>query len=126
MKRHLIFGCVLLLMSQSSNATTREKSINFIEINTVADQLETINETPQEKWDNALGTFQFEILAGRKLTEISITIIDEIENQRHDTEIIYIQYSDLIRIKVLPKNVISGSFEKLELMKTVNSFDLNN
>lgn len=126
MKRHLIFGCAILLISHGSFASNSQKSTNFLIKNTNLDQIETISETPQEKWDKALGTFQFEILEGRKLTEISIAVIEEIENKRHDTEIIYIQYSERIRITVLPKSMINGSFEKLELMKTVKSFSLNN
>jgi hypothetical protein len=116
----------MLLITQNSFASNCEKSTNFLDKNSIYNQIETVTETPQEKWDSALGTFQFEILEGRKLTEISIGIIDEIESKRHDTEIIYIQYTDRIRIKVLPKSTINGAFEKLELMKTVTSFPLNN
>lgn len=115
----------MVLMSQYSIAFNDQPSTTLFESINFPEHVIATDETPKEKWDKAIGTFQFEILKGRKLTEINITIIEEIEKNRHETDIVYIQYSERIRIKILPKNVISGSFEKLELKKTVDSFDNN-
>ena len=80
----------------------------------------------KEKWDKALGTFQFEILSkrnSRELLTIKMEIIHEIEANRHETDVIYISYNEFTRIKILPKNQISGAYQKLDLMKNVNSFE---
>lgn len=122
MKRHSIFVCALLLFSQYSHASFSEKSTPNLQLNSNSFP----SETPKEKWDSAIGSFQFEILKGRKLSEIDITIIDKIELNRHDTEIMYLQYNDQIRIKILPKSTINSVYVKLDLMKTVTSFDQNN
>lgn len=80
----------------------------------------------KEKWDKALGTFQFEILSrrdSRELFTFKMEVIHKIEANRHETDIVYISYNDFVRIKILPKNQISGAFQKLELMKEVDSFE---
>lgn len=88
-------------------------------------QISIDDETPKSKWDKAIGSFQFEIIKGRKMTEINVKIIDEIESKRHETDIVYITYSDNIRIKILPKSMIDTDFDKLELMTYVESFTSN-
>lgn len=126
MKKTLVLGFAMLLISQFTIATTTEQSPSFFKDLKISNQLSLDDETPKEKWDSAVGSFQFEILTGRRLTEIDITIIDSIEENRHDTEVTYIQYSERIRIKILPKSVINSDYEKLDLMTTVESFELNN
>jgi len=74
------------------------------------------------RWENALGTFQLEIIKSRKLPQIDISIIDEIETQRHATQIIYISYSENIRIKVLPYSMLEDGNPGLELRVYVDSF----
>lgn len=68
----------------------------------------------REKWDKAIGTFQFQIVNSRISPQIHVSIIETIEKNRHDSEIIYIPYSENIRIKILPKNTISSAYDKLE------------
>lgn len=81
---------------------------------------------PSVRWNNAIGTFQIQVLNGRRLPEIDITIIDEIESLRHNSEVMYLDYNERIRIKILPHSIINADFEKLELMVYVDSFNSNN
>ena len=80
----------------------------------------------KKKWDAARGSFQFEILKnrnGNRNFQIDMSVIYQIEEVRHETEVRYLKYNDFIRIKILPKSVISGDYEHLELMKDVESFN---
>lgn len=114
-----------MLVSQASIASSNPSPNISFEFTNNSVQITNDDETPQELWNKAIGSFQFEILKGRKLTEIDITIIESIEANRHDTEVTYIQYNERIRIKILPKSVINTDYVKLDLMKTVESFELN-
>ena len=114
-----------MLVSQVSLASITPNSSTSFEFTKNLNQVTNDDGTPQELWEKAIGSFQFEILAGRKLTEIDITIIESIEANRHDTEVTYLQYNERIRIKILPKSIISTDYVKLDLMKTVESFELN-
>ena len=80
----------------------------------------------KKKWDDAKGTFQFEVLnrrPDRSLLQIDMSIIEEIISNRHSTEIVYIDYNEYTRIKILPTNQIEGDFQKLELITYVDSFE---
>jgi hypothetical protein len=78
--------------------------------------------TLSERWQKALGTFQFEILEGRELTQIDISVIDRIESVRHQSEVKYFMYSDRIRVKVLPNSMLKNGNPNLELRVFVKEF----
>tara|TARA_B110000908_G_scaffold111205_1_gene130461 strand:+ start:160 stop:540 length:381 start_codon:yes stop_codon:yes gene_type:complete len=126
MKRYLLVVFGVLFFSQYSHSVFNENSIPKFMKGSNSETIKLPKDTPKEKWDKAIGSFQFEIIKGRRLSEIDITIIDQIELNRHNTEIMYIQYNDQIRIKILPKSTINSAYVKLDLMKTVTSFDTNN
>lgn len=79
----------------------------------------------KSRWDDAIGSFQFEILkerSGDRNFQIDMTVINEIEANRHLSKVVYISYNDFIRIKILPENQISGDFDQLELIRKVDAF----
>lgn len=79
----------------------------------------------KKKWDAALGSFQFEILKNRiesRNFQIDMSVIYQIEESRQENEVVYLQYNDYIRIKVLPKAMINGDYEHLELINKVDEF----
>lgn len=113
-----------LLLLNASNSISGEL-IYYIPDNDIITTVDDDNEL-KKKWDAALGSFQFEILKehnGDRNVQIHMEIINEIEANRHETEVVYISYNEFMRIKILPKNVISGDYNKLELMKKVDSFE---
>ena len=77
------------------------------------------------RWDDAIGSFQFEILkkrSGDRNFQIDMSVIDEIEANRHLSKVVYISYNDFMRIKILPESQISGNFDQLELIRKVDTF----
>lgn len=74
----------------------------------------------RQKWDNALGTFQIQIINSRLSPQIHVSIIEEIEKNRMEDKISYIPYKDNIRIMILPKSMIKGDFTKLELFAYIS------
>lgn len=102
---------------------------NAVELNIKMDvqNLAKYDDGLKEKWDAALGTFQFEVLNSSSIRNVDIhmDVIDEILANRHESEVTYIPYtynSD-IRIKILPQSQITTNFEPLPLMVRVNSFE---
>ncbi len=78
------------------------------------------------KWDQALGSFQFEISnekAESRNFQIDMSVIDHILESRAEEEIVYLEYNNFIRIKVLPFKVIRGDYEKLQVIKKVENFE---
>ena len=115
---------IAVLTLNFSFATTPSNSTNSANPTTFISQFDD-NEL-KEKWDKALGSFQFELLSrrnSRKLLTINLEVIYEIEANRHETDVTYISYNEFTRIKILPKNQISGAFQKLDLMTEVDSFE---
>ena len=125
MKASILLLGLMICTIQFSSATNEIFKSDHYEIDLI--QLDDENEI-KTKWDNALGTFQFEILkkrSSRAMIQIRMEVIDEILESRHETEIVYIpyKYNDEVRIKILPHSEINGEFEKLELRTVVDSFE---
>lgn len=107
----------VFLVSMSMNAIGQE--------NTQKEPVTLQENDVKSRWDNAIGSFQFEILkerSGDRNFQIDMSVINEIEANRHLSEIVYISYNDFMRIKILPTNQISGEFIHLDLLKEVDSF----
>lgn len=107
----------VFLVSLSLNAIGQE--------NTLSEPVVQQENDIKTKWDNAIGSFQFEILkerSGDRNFQIDMTVINEIEANRHLSEVVYISYNDFMRIKILPTNQISGDFVHLDLLKEVDAF----
>lgn len=75
----------------------------------------------KNRWEQALGTFQFQIINSRINPQVDISIIDEIEKNRDENKIIYIDYNEDIKIMILPKYAIAHRYEKLELFKHIST-----
>ncbi|MEY3236474.1 MAG: hypothetical protein RI883_575 [Bacteroidota bacterium] len=114
----LIIGVSIFSLTTSFNFLSidskDEKSNGYISLNNIDDEL------LRQKWENAAGTFQFQIINSREFPQVHVSIIEEIEKNRDEKDIVYIPYKENIRIKILPKSMISGSFEKLELFIRVS------
>ena len=68
------------------------------------------------------GTYQFQMIDTRSLPSVHISIFWEIENLRDDTEIIYYQYSENMRVMILPRSIIEVSdFQMIESIVFISS-----
>ena len=54
------------------------------------------------------GTYQIQMLGTRKQPVIPLELIQQIENNRKENEVSYINYCSDYRIMVLPRNIISS------------------
>jgi hypothetical protein len=81
---------------------------------------EAYMKTIRERWNNALGTFQIQIVNSRISPQIDAVIIERIEAARKDEEVVYFPLRESVRVMVLPKSQISSvGFEKIETYKYV-------
>lgn len=91
----------------------------FLSVNTTIAQEENnqnINsETFEQKQEALEGTFQIEMIDTRSLPTFNVSLYDSIRDLRDETEVVYINVSDNMRIKIFPKSIIeSNSFQKVE------------
>lgn len=115
--KNLIFFCFIF---SGSILFANQNGLEIIDVRTeIADNEPTLS----ERWQSALGSFQFEILPGRKLTQINIQVIEEIEKVRHKTDVKYFMYDERIRVKVLPQSDIDAGKANLELRVQVDNFN---
>lgn len=78
-----------------------------------------------EMFNNAGGTYQFQMIDTREKPTIPLSYIQTIEDSRDDNEIIYLPFKENIRVKILPQNLVtSGKYETLERFAYINSTDL--
>lgn len=76
-------------------------------------------------FNNAGGTYQFQIIDSREKLTIPFSFIQQIEDARDEDEIVYIPFKENVRVMILPKNaIISGNYEALEKFAFINSSDL--
>lgn len=90
---------------------------------------ENLSETEAKKFatmfNNAGGTYQFQIIDTREKLTIPISYIQTIEEARDENEIVYILFKENVRVMILPKNMIaSGNYEALGKFEYLNSSDL--
>ena len=79
-----------------------------------------------QKYSQSNQHFQFEISnekAESRNFQIDMSVIDRILESRAEEEIVYLEYNNFIRIKVLPFKVIRGDYEKLQVIKKVENFE---
>jgi hypothetical protein len=70
----------------------------------------------------AQGTYQIQMINTREMPAIPISLISEIEEQRHQSEVKYFNFKENIKIKILPKDVIeSSTFEPIQRIVHLNS-----
>lgn len=84
------------------------------------DDEEKKKQEQRDKWNKALGSFQFQVL-GRTYPSIDIAIIEKIEMARHKTDTVFMPYSQDIRIMILPESVIKGEYKKLDHIRHLSS-----
>ena len=75
----------------------------------------------KNRWNKALGTFQFQITNSRINPQVNINILDEIEKNRDENKTVYLDYIENIKIMILPKSIIKNRFEKLSLFKYIST-----
>ena len=69
----------------------------------------------------AAGTYQFQMVNTRDLPTVPLSIIKQIEENRDVNEVVYYQYSEKMRIMILPKNTIKAEgFIPIESIKYVS------
>lgn len=78
-----------------------------------------------ERFNQAGGTYQIQIIDSREKPAIKISLIDQIEAIRKENDVAYISVKDNIRIKVLPLSVINAPhFMAVERIVYLNSSDI--
>lgn len=116
MKKTVIFLFLCLLSSGSifsqSESANNQKSQS---------EIEKHNNELSEKWDKALGSFQFQIINSRINPQVHVSIIEQIEKNRLEDKVNYIKYTDDIRIMILPSSDLKKEYTKLELFKYIKS-----
>lgn len=79
------------------------------------------NEELSQRWNKALGSFQFQIINSRINPQVPISTITLIEANRLQDKVNYIDYKENMRIMILPKSQISKEYQKLELFKYIST-----
>jgi hypothetical protein len=104
----LIFTLFLfLVLSAETKAQEMVKPSRTPEEQKVFDAL-------NQRWNNALGTFQIQVVNSRINPIIGVEIIEKIETERKETETVYIAVRDNVRIMVLPnKEIQKADFVKI-------------
>lgn len=74
-----------------------------------------------DRWNNALGSFQFQIINSRINPQIPISTIELIEENRLEDKVNYINYKQDIRLMILPKSALKKEYQKLDLFKYISS-----
>jgi len=78
-----------------------------------------------ERFNQAGGTYQIQIIDSREKPAIKISLIDQIDAVRKENDVSYISVKDNIRIKVLPISVInSPDFTAVERVVYLNSSEI--
>lgn len=74
-----------------------------------------------ERWNKALGSFQFQIINSRINPQVPISTIDLIEANRLEDKVNYIDYRENIKIMILPKSQLKKEYQRLELFKYIST-----
>ena len=78
-----------------------------------------------ERFNQAGGTYQIQIIDSREKPAINISLIDQIDAIRKENDVAYISVKNNIRIKVLPLSVINANgFTAVERVVYLNSSDI--
>ena len=78
-----------------------------------------------ERFNQAGGTYQIQIIDSREKPAIQISFIDQIDAIRLANDVAYISVKNNIRIKVLPLSVINANdFTAVERVVYLNSSDI--
>jgi hypothetical protein len=73
-----------------------------------------------QRWNNALGTFQIQVVNSRINPTVGVEIIEKIESERKETEIVYIPLRENVRIMVLPnREILNADFKKIPYFQYV-------
>jgi hypothetical protein len=116
LKMRIIFTFCMVLVGFASLAQTSE-----VKNSQNTEQDEARMAELREKWNNALGTFQIQIVNSRVMPMVDISIIEKIESSRKLDEVVYIPIMENVRIMVLPLNLIRASnFVSLELFTYIS------
>lgn len=107
----LIFSTLLLVLISIGQVAAQEKSAEDIDMEKLAVQRQQLE-----------GTFQIEMIDTRSKPTFHISIYDKIEELRDETEVVYYDVSDIMRIKILPISVIEDeNFSPVERVTYISS-----
>lgn len=111
----LSFFCFVFALSVSAQNEAINQGSNLNQ------KTEQENAILSERWNKALGSFQFQIINSRLNPQVSISTIDLIEKNRLEDKINYIDYRESIKIMILPKSALKKEYQKLELFKYIST-----
>ena len=96
---------------------------------TIAQENVKPSRTPEEqkvfdalnkRWNDALGTFQIQVVNSRIKPVIGVEIIEKIESERKENETVYIAVRENVRIMVLSKKeILKADFAKIPYFQYV-------
>lgn len=99
----------------------------FLSFNSIAQENLTKEQAADyaERFNNAGGTYQFQVIDSREKPAIPFSYIETIENARQQNEVSYLYFKDNIRVKILPYSVItSPNFTAIEKIVYISSSEL--
>ena len=106
------FVCALSVSAQNEVTNSDSK---------LGQKTERENAILSERWNKALGSFQFQIINSRVNPQVHISIIDLIEKNRLEDKVNYVEYKENIKILILPKSQLKKEYQKLELFKYIST-----
>lgn len=103
-----VFLLILPANSYSQSNLTEEEAISYA-----------------ERFNQAGGTYQIQIIDSREMPSIQLSIVDQIDAVRKENDIAYITVKNNIRIKVLPLLVINAlDFVEVERIVYLKSSEI--
>lgn len=111
----LSFFCLVTVLTVSAQNEPINQELKLTQ------NTEQENAILSEKWNKALGSFQFQIINSRINPQVPISTINLIEANRLEDKINYIDYRESIKIMILPKSQLRKEYQKLELFKYIST-----
>ncbi len=118
MGKTIVFLFICMFFAQLAYSQTANTSVSEQK---TARQLAQEDKELNDRWNNALGSFQFQITNSRLNPQVPISTIELIEKNRLEDKINYIDYRESIKIMILPKSELKKEHQKLELFKYISS-----
>ena len=117
MIKSVIFFVVCLFFMEKAYSQSENSSLEVKTIKLSAQEDKELN----DRWNMALGSFQFQITNARLQPQVPISAIDMIEKNRLENKVNYIEYKENMRIMILPKSELKKEYEKLDLFKYIST-----
>lgn len=116
MKAFFATFILLFLMSIGHTSLYAQDNINKTKESYSEKEMSEI----RDQWNSSLGSFQIQIVNSRRNPQINVLLILEIEKNRKEDDISYLQLEDDIRVMILPKSTIQKEYTHLKTFEYIN------